>query len=87
MTSTLPAVDAAHTGIMHTLDRTGDTRTMWDKSNPDEVKIAQRTFKEFKDKGYQAFRAEGKKGEKGEQIRNFDPDAERIIFVKPLVGG
>ncbi len=53
------------TGTMHTLDRTGDQRVMWDKDS----------------------KAEGKKGDKGEQIRTFDPDAERIILVKPLVGG
>jgi len=34
-----------------------------------------------------AYKAEGKNGERGEQIRKFDPDAERIILAKPLVGG
>ena len=72
---------------MHTLDRTGDQKVMWDSSVPDEVDAARATFDSLKKKGYLAYRAEGKKGEKGEQIRTFDPDAERIILVKPHQGG
>lgn len=80
-------VPARHTGVMHTLDHTGDTRIMWDKRNPDEVAAARRAFTDLIAKGYAAFRATGKKGEQGAQIRRFDPDAERIILVKQLVGG
>ena len=72
---------------MHTLDHTGDQKVMWDSSAPDEVDAARATFDSLKKKGYLAYRAEGKKGEKGEQIRTFDPDAERIILVKPHQGG
>lgn len=74
-------------GLMHTLDRSGDTRVMWDRGNPDEVTTARRTFTDLTRKGYLAYRAEGKQGERGEQIREFDPAAERIILVKPNVGG
>jgi hypothetical protein len=72
---------------MHTLDRTGDQRVMWDSSSTDEVDAARETFKRLTKAGYMAYRAEGKKGEQGEQIRSFDPDAERIILVKPHQGG
>lgn len=75
------------TGMMHTLDKTGDTRTIWDKDNADEVAIAKKQFADFMKKGYLAYKAEGKDGRKGEQIREFDPDAERIIFARQLVGG
>ena len=81
------AEEARHTGVMHTLDRTGDTRIMWDKDNADEVSAARRQFDDLLKKGYAAFRAIGKKGDQGDQIRRFDPDAERIILVKQLVGG
>jgi hypothetical protein len=72
---------------MCVMDRTGDTKTMWSKSNPDEVEIARDTFRKFKDKGYAAFSVKGKDGERGEQMHEFDPDAERIIFVPALQGG
>lgn len=78
---------ATHTGTLHTLDRTGDTRVMWDKGNADEVTAARRTFDDLKKKGYLAYRAVGKKGDRGEVIREFDPAAERIIMTKQLVGG
>jgi hypothetical protein len=72
---------------MHTLDRTGDQKVMWDSSSTDEVDAARETFKRLTKAGYLAYRAEGKKGEQGTQIREFDPDAERIILVKPHQGG
>ena len=34
-----------------------------------------------------AYKAEGKQGERGIMLREFDPDAERIIMVKPVQGG
>jgi hypothetical protein len=74
-------------GLLCTLDRSGDQRVMWDRRNEDEVASARRTFDDLRKKGYLAYRAEGKRGEQGEQIREFDPDAERIILVKPSVGG
>lgn len=74
-------------GEMSTLDRTGDTRVMWDAGNDEEVKVAQKTFDDLTRKGYLAYRAEGKRGHQGEQIRSFDPAAERIILVRPNQGG
>lgn len=79
-------VPAGH-GLMHELDKTGDTRVMWDKGNADEVKAARAQFSALTKKGFIAYRAVGKKGEQGEVIREFDPEAERIILVKQLVGG
>lgn len=79
-------VPAGH-GLMHTLDKSGDVRQMWDKGNEDEVTAARRQFDELVGKGYLAYKAEGKDGRQGKQIRKFDPDAERIILVKQLVGG
>lgn len=73
--------------VMCCMDHTGDTKIMWSKDNEDEVANARRSFEDFKKKGYTAFRVAGKKGEPGEQMREFDPDAERIIFAKPMAGG
>ena len=75
------------THTMHTLDRTGDSRIMWDKDNADEVAAARAQFTDLTSKGYMAYKAEGKKGTQGAQIRQFDPDAERIILVKAHAGG
>lgn len=74
-------------GMLSTLDRSGDIRQMWDRKNKDEVAAARKQFDDLTSKGYMAYKAEGKKGEQGEQIREFDPKAERIILVKALVGG
>lgn len=86
MTATEIEVPPGH-GLLHTLDRDGDQRVMWDRGNADEVDAARRTFRDLTRKGYLAFKAEGKRGDQGEQIREFDPDAERIILAKPPVGG
>jgi hypothetical protein len=74
-------------GLMSTLDRSGDVRQMWDRKNKEEVAAARTQFDDLTGKGYLAYKAEGKDGRQGEQIRTFDPKAERIILVKPLVGG
>ena len=74
-------------GEMSTLDRTGDTRVMWDAGNDEETKVARKTFEDLTGKGYLAYKAEGKRGIQGEQIRKFDPQAERIILVRPNQGG
>lgn len=76
-----------HHGLMSTLDKTGDTRVMWDSRNPAEVKAAKAQFDTLKKEGYIAYKAVGKEGTQGEVIREFDPKAERIILVKQLVGG
>jgi hypothetical protein len=73
-------------GTMSVLDDTGDTRLQWDKANGLEVKAAEQRFAELKARGFAAFKTDAK-GDKGEQIHSFAADAERIIFVPPMVGG
>lgn len=67
-------------------DATGDSRIMWDPRDPDEVKLAERHFKDALKKGMAAFKVD-KSGGTGEQIRAFDPNAGKIIMVKQLQGG
>jgi hypothetical protein len=80
-------------GLMSTLDASGDVRHMWSKDNPDEVSAAKALFDSLVKprskggKGHLAYKAEGKDGHKGEQLREFDPEAERIILVPQMVGG
>jgi hypothetical protein len=85
---TAGTMERKRTGEMATLDRTGDTKVIWDKDNEDEVEAARATFDRLtKDKKYTAFHVTGKDGKKGERMRAFDPEAERIILVPQMVGG
>jgi hypothetical protein len=77
----------AFDGVLMTLDHTGDTRVMWDRHNPAEVDIAKAAFAKAQKSGALIYKAEGKKGERGEQIREFDPDVERMVVVPRIVGG
>ena len=74
-------------GIMHTLDKTGDVRTSWDPNKGEEVDQARRQFEALTKKGYAAFRVAGLDWKKGEQVRTFDPKAERIILIPQVAGG
>lgn len=70
------------------MGREGDTKAIWDKNNPDEVEAARAQFNMLvKQKKFTAFYVVGKEGDKGEQMREFDPKAERIIFVPAMAGG
>lgn len=74
-------------GAISLLDHTGDTRLMWDSRNPDEVAEARAMFERLSSRGHLIYKAEGKDGRRGEQIREFDPTVERIIAMKAPVGG
>lgn len=74
-------------GLMSTLGKTGDVRHTWDKNSEDEAAAARTLFEDLTGKGYLAYKAKGRRGTQGELIREFDPAAERIILVRPPVGG
>lgn len=72
---------------MAVMDGTGDTKIIWSKDNQDEIDAAKATFDALVAKGYAAFSVKGKSGEQGDQIKKFDPLAERIILVPQMAGG
>lgn len=74
------------TGEMCIIDRTGDTKVIWDAKNEDEVEAARATFKSLKKKGYLAYSV-SKDGSKGEVLHDFDPKAEKIILSPAMQGG
>lgn len=74
-------------GSLAILGRTGDVKVEWDADVDDEVSIAKKAFQENKKKGYSAFRVHGKDWRKGEQLKEFDPDAERIVMIPAMQGG
>lgn len=71
---------------MCVLDRTGDTKTIWDPNNEAEVEAASSQFKALKKKGYLAYRVTGDGG-KGEVMTEFDRHAGKVILTPPVVGG
>jgi hypothetical protein len=72
--------------LLAAMDKTGDSKFMWDPKNKDEVAAAKAQFDALKKKGYIAFTVD-KKGDKGEIIREFDPELEKIIMTPPIAGG
>ena len=68
------------------MNSTGDTKVMWDPKNPDEVAAAKVQFDTLRAKGFIAYTV-NKKGGTGDILRQFDPDAEKIILSPPIVGG
>jgi len=71
---------------MMILDQTGDTKTVWDANNPDEVEVARTQFNALKKKGYLAY-AVKKGGERGARMDTFDPAAESMILAPAMAGG
>lgn len=71
---------------MTVLDKTGDTKIVWDASKPDEVEAARQTFDRLRKKGYAAYSVK-RNGDQGEVIREFDPQAEKVILAPQMIGG
>jgi len=81
--------DAAMPGMIaiSTINGYGDLKKVWNAANADEVEDARRTFDHLvKEKKYLAFKV-GADGEKDEQIREFSPDAGKMILIPPMAGG
>jgi len=73
-------------GSLEVMDRTGDTKLIWDHNNADEVAAAKKTFKDLRAKGFVAYAVKGS-GEKGKVVTEFDHSEERIILSPPMAGG
>lgn len=84
MEETLAVEDTKHELIV--LDRTGDTKIIWDSTKQVEVDNAKKQFDELKKKGYMAYSVK-KNGDKGELLHEFDSEAEKIILAPRMVGG
>lgn len=73
-------------GQMSIMDRSGDTKVIWDSDNADEVANAERTFNDLKKKGYVAYAVKGD-GDKGKVVGEFDEGLEKLILAPALAGG
>lgn len=58
----------------------GDRKHLWDPSVPAETADARRRFGELVGSGYRAYRV-GRRGQRGDRITDFDPEAGEILFV------
>jgi hypothetical protein len=67
-------------GEMRIMDKdAGDLKVIWDPVKQDEVDAAKAQFEALVKKGYLAFEVK-KGGEKGKEIKKFDPAQEMIIM-------
>lgn len=73
-------------GELRTINRKGDLRIEWDSENKEEINAAREAFDKKIKAGWSAFR-EKTKGEKGEKIKEFNPESERVILIPPVSGG
>jgi len=73
-------------GEMRIMGVDGDLKVIWDSEKEAEVKAAKKQFEELTAKGYLAFKVK-KDGEQGEKMKEFNPDAEKMILVPILKGG
>ena len=79
-------LDEHLTGDMKVEGGRGDLRVTWNARDTDEVEAARKQFDDLRAKSFLAF-AVGDDGEKGNQITEFDPQAQKIILAPPMAGG
>lgn len=74
-------------GMIRELNGHGDTKTIWDPDNAEEVANARATFNRLVgEKKFAAFMVKPG-GEKGGKVTAFDPNAAQLILVPPAAGG
>jgi hypothetical protein len=71
---------------IHVTDKTGDVETTWHRGNRDEVAAAKAAFDHAQENGMLIYKTD-RRGNKGEQMRTWDPTAEKIIAVPQYQGG
>lgn len=75
-------------GIMRILDETGDTAITWAADDPATIAEAEALFARLVTERKIPFaRAAGSPADAAEKISSFDPDAEEIVWVRPIAGG
>lgn len=71
------------------LNHLGDERKIWGRKEADAFRKAKDKFDELKAKGWFAYRVIPDKirGDKKEEIKEFDPEAEKIVMSPAHAGG
>ncbi len=73
-------------GVMRILNSSGDTEVSWDLSDDEALANAARLFDELVSEGKLAFERNGSQTATT-RVTEFHPDADEIIWVRPLQGG
>ena len=74
-------------GMINVLNEEGDSRIEWNPENDAETGAAKEMFdKTIEIKGMKAYEL-GKDGEKGKEIKKFNPNVAKIIMVPRIAGG
>ncbi len=79
-------VNLDEVGLLAVMGMGGDTKSIWDPDNEDEVEAAKKQFDELIEGGHAAFKVK-KSGKPGKKITEFDPSAGKVILVPPVRGG
>ena len=75
-------------GIMRIVDETGDSTLTWSVEDERSVVEAAEMFTHLAAMKRLPFaRAKGAPASEAELVRQFDPEAEEIVWVRPVVGG
>jgi hypothetical protein len=64
----------------------GHTSHVWKKSDEKQVEEARQLFTTLTAAGYRAFHMK-KSGKQGDLMKDFDPEAKRMLFMPPFAGG
>ena len=73
-------------GEMSVMDSTGHQQLKWNRSNPDEIAIAQAVFDRLMRQGYSAFGTSTKDAPR-HIMKTFDPAVEEVVMVPRIAGG
>jgi len=73
-------------GTMRILDSSGDTKVLWDVSDDEALARAAELFGKLTGEGRIAF-ARNESEVATSRIAEFRPDADEIIWVRPIQGG
>ncbi len=75
-------------GQMRILDSSGDTTVTWSPQDAASVARAEATFARLsRERKIPFARAAGASADTAERIRAFDPQAEEIVWIRPVAGG
>lgn len=73
-------------GTMRVMDQSkGDFEVAWDEGDESSVENARNAFGDLRRKGFNVFRMTD--GAKGEQMRDFDASAGKMLAIPPIAGG
>lgn len=65
------------------MSEVGDTKYIWDPTNPAEVEGAKEQFERMKEKGFLVFKLTPYLHRKGKEVKKFHPQGKGYLFTGP----